>query len=376
MLINLKIKKALIIGAGKVAKQKADVLNKCGVEFEIIAKEKIDNFPYDVTLKEFEISDLNGYDVVIDATGNENVTKLLLENKNFLLNVVDKPEFCDFYFGSIAKKGDLEVCVSSNGKSPRLTQVIRDRIERILPDSFELDRKKDYETIKKETSKVFLIGCGSGDTDLLTIRAYNTLKTLDVALYDHLINPEILDLLPENCEKIYVGKEKGKHSRKQEEINALILKYAKEGKIVGRLKSGHPFIYGRGAEELEAITKEGINVEVVEGLSSAISAPTFAGIPLTIRGKKDTVLIVSAHLRDKRINLDWIEELKKENLRIVVLMGLSRARHIQKKALEIGIDPLKKVAIINSLKKQVIKTTLENFAKKAKEMEKPAVIVF
>jgi uroporphyrin-III C-methyltransferase/precorrin-2 dehydrogenase/sirohydrochlorin ferrochelatase len=376
MLINLKIKKALIIGAGKVAKQKADVLNKCNIDFDVIAKEKIDEFTYPVKIKEFEISDLNNYDIVIDATGNEEITKKLVKNKKFLLNVVDKPEFCDFYFGSIAKKDDLEVCVSSNGKSPRLTQVIRDRVERILPDSFEIDRSKDYETIKNETSKVFLIGCGSGDTDLLTIRAYNTLKTLDVALYDHLINPEILDLLPKACEKIYVGKIKGKHSRKQKEINELILKYAKNGKIVGRLKSGHPFIYGRGAEELEAITKEGINVEVVEGLSSAISAPTFAGIPLTIRGKKDTVLIVSAHLRGKRINLEWIEELRKDNLRIVVLMGLSRSRHIQKKALEIGIDPLKKVAIINSLKKQVVKTTLENLAKKAKEIEKPAVIVF
>ncbi|WP_024790636.1 MULTISPECIES: uroporphyrinogen-III C-methyltransferase [unclassified Lebetimonas] len=376
MLINLKIKKALIIGAGKVAKQKADVLNKCYVEFDVIAKEKIDEFNYPVKIKEFEISDLNNYDIVIDATGNEEITKKLVKNKKFLLNVVDKPKFCDFYFGSIAKKDDLEVCVSSNGKSPRLTQVIRDRVERILPDSFEIDRSKDYETIKNETSKVFLIGCGSGDTDLLTIRAYNTLKTLDVALYDHLINPEILDLLPKACEKIYVGKIKGKHSRKQEEINEFILKYAKNGKIVGRLKSGHPFIYGRGAEELEAITKEGINVEVVEGLSSAISAPTFAGIPLTIRGKKDTVLIVSAHLRGKRINLEWIEELRKDNLRIVVLMGLSRSRHIQKKALEIGIDPLKKVAIINSLKKQVVKTTLENLVKKAKEIEKPAVIVF
>jgi len=375
MLINLKIKKALIIGAGEVAKQKADVLNRCGVKFEVIAKEKIDNFPYNVKLKEFGIDDTKGFDVVIDATGNEEVTKTLLKNKNFLLNVVDKPEYCDFYFGSIAKKGDLEVCVSSNGKSPRLTQVIRDRIEKILPEDFKIDRKKSYETIKKETSKVFLIGCGS-EVDLLTIRAYNTLKTLDIALYDHLINPEILEVLPEGCEKIYVGKTKGKHSKKQEEINELIIQYAKSGKIVGRLKAGHPFIYGRGAEEVEAITKEGINVEVVEGLSSAISAPTIAGIPLTIRGKKDSVLIVSAHLKGKRINLDWIDELKKENLRIVVLMGLSRAKHIQKKALKIGIDPNKEVALINTLKNQIIKTTLENLEEKAKEIEKPTVIIF
>jgi len=288
MLINLVNKKFLIIGASNVAKQKCDVLAKMGEEFKVIAKEKIDDFPYDVEIKEFEIKDTKGFDVVIDASDNEEVTKKLLENKNFLLNVVDKPEYCDFYFGSIAKKGNLSILVSSNGTAPRLTQVIRDRCERILGD-FEVNRDMNYEEIKKKSAKAFLIGCGPGALDLLTIRAFNTLKTLEVALYDHLVNPEILELLPKECEKIYVGKQKGKHSRKQDEINELILKYLQEGKIVGRLKGGHPFVFGRGAEELEFLTKSGFEVEVIEGLSSAVSAPTNAGIPLTIRGEKEAL---------------------------------------------------------------------------------------
>lgn len=376
MLVNLKIKRALIIGAGKVAKQKADVLSKCGVEFEVVAKEVGENFDYPVKIKEFEIEDTKGFDVVIDATGNKDVTNELLKNKHFLLNVVDKPEFCDFYFGSIAKKEDIEVCVSSNGKMPRLTQVVRDRIEKILPGSFEIDRKKTYEEVKKDTGKVFLIGCGPGALDLLTIRAYNTLKVLDVALYDHLVNPEILELLPESCEKIYVGKEKGKHSKKQEEINKILISKVKEGKIVGRLKGGHPFVFGRGYEEFLALSSEGIEVEVVEGLSSAISAPTEGLIPLTLRGQKDSFIVVSAHLRGARINLNWVDLLFRENIRVVVLMGLSRRSEIRQKALEIGISPDREVYIISNATKnqEIIKTTLQNLDKvKAK---KPAVIVF
>jgi len=375
--ILLKPKKVLIIGAGKVAKGKADVLNRLGVDFEVVAKEVSEDFHYPVREKEFEIEDTKGFDVVIDATGNDEVTKKLLKNKNFLLNVVDKPEVCDFYFGSIAKNENLLVMVSSKGKTPRLTQVVRDRIERILPKA-DVDRKESYEEMKKKTAKVFLIGCGPGAVDLLTIRAYNTLKTLDVALYDHLINPEILELLPIHCERVYVGKEKGKHSKSQDEINELILKYAKDGKIVGRLKGGHPFVFGRGYEEFEAIANEGFEVEVVEGLTSAISAPTEAMIPVTQRGKKDSFIVVSAHLKGARVNLNWVDLLLRENIRVVVLMGLSRVKDIQKKALDMGVDEKKEVYIVSNATKntKVIKTMLKNLVIEAKKAEKPAVIIF
>jgi uroporphyrin-III C-methyltransferase/precorrin-2 dehydrogenase/sirohydrochlorin ferrochelatase len=372
--ILLKPKKVLIIGAGKVAKWKADVLDSLGVEFEVVAKEGSDGFNYPVRVKEFEIEDTKGFDVVIDASGNDEVTNMLLKNKNFLLNVVDKPEFCDFYFGSIAKNDNLIVMVSSKGKAPRLTQVVRDRIERILPNK-EVNRKESYKEINKKTGKVFLIGCGPGAVDLLTIRAYNTLKVLDVALYDHLVNPEILELLPQGCERVYVGKEKGKHSKKQHEINELIIKYAKEGKIVGRLKGGHPFVFGRGYEEFESIVKEGFEVEVVEGLTSAISAPTEALIPITQRGKKDSFIVVSAHLRGARVNLNWVDLLLRENIRVIVLMGISRRADIKREALNIGVDENREVTIISNAtyKKEIIKTTLKELDKvKAK---RPGVIV-
>ena len=148
-------------------------------------------------------------------------------------------------------------------------------------------------------------------------------------MYDHLISEEILELI--ECERVYVGKEKGKHSKKQEEINEIILEYAKKGKVVGRLKSGDPFIFGRGYEELIAISKEGFNVEVIPGISS-VSALSAVNLPLTARGISSSFSVYSAHLRGNRINLDWVEELKKKNHTVVVLMGLSRAKHIAKKA--------------------------------------------
>jgi len=385
MLINLVNKKILLIGGGEVAYQKAKSLIKQKENFKVISKEFIFELKellrenkIEFVKKEIQKEDLKGFDVIIDATGNEKVKKFLLENKDFLLNVVDEPKFCDFYFGSVARKGEISVLVSSSAKAPRLTQVIRDRIERILEDS-QLNRKCSYEEFKKDTSKVFLIGCGPGAVDLLTIRAYNSIRTLEVALYDHLINPEILKLLPKSCEKIYVGKQKGKHSFKQEEINKLILKYAKEGKIVGRLKSGHPFVFARGAEEFEFLTQNGINVEVIEGISSAFCAPSVANIPLTKRDEKKSFMVVSAHLKGNKINLDWVEYLKDESIRVVVLMGLSRVFHIQKRAFELNIDENKKVAIISNASlpnQEVIYTTLKDLVIEAKKAKKPAVLVF
>jgi len=388
--ILLKNQKVLLIGGGKVALQKAKVLKENGIEFRIVAKEilaNISEFCDDIIVKEFEESDLKE-SIVIDATGNEKVTKKLIEfkkRKNFLLNVVDKPQFCDFYFMALINRGDLKIGISSNGASPSAAQFVRDEIKNILPENIEevLKGKKELrikgiidKNLTKLKAKLYLIGAGPGDVELLTIKALKIIKKCDVILYDHLISEEILELV--ECEKVYVGKEKGKHSKKQEEINEIILDYLKKGKIVGRLKSGDPFIFGRGYEELEAITKEGFNVEVIPGISSATAISHF-NLPITSRGVSKSFSVHSAHLKGNRLNLDWIEELKKKNHTIVVLMGLSRARHIAKKALEIGIDENCPVAIISNITRKnqkIIKTDIKSLTEAAKTAEKPAILVF
>ena len=377
--IVLKPKKVLIVGAGSVALQKAKVLKQNKIKFKIIAQDVIENFPFKVKKKTFQKKDTKGFDVVIDATGNKKVTKKLLKKKSYLLNVVDNQKVCDFYFGSLVQNDTLKILVSSSGASPRLTQVLRDRIEKILPNSFEVDRALSYEQIYKKTGKLFLIGCGAGDAELLTLKAYKTLQTLDIVLYDHLVGDDVLEFLPKGCKKVFVGKEKGKHYKTQEEINELILKYTQKGKIVGRLKGGHPYLFARGYEEYLEATKVGIDVEIVEGLSSAFSAPTMANIPLTFREQKDSLLIVSAHLKHNRVNVEWVEQLKNKKRRIVVLMGLSRAKEIVEKAKELDIDLNTKVALISHATlptQKVITTTLKKLQKTAQKVQKPAIMVF
>lgn len=228
-------------------------------------------------------------------------------------------------------------------------------------------------------SQVFLVGCGLGDVELLTIKAYNIIQSVDVILYDYLISDEIMQIIPEKTVKIYVGKEKDNHSKPQEEINELILQYVKKGLTVARLKSGDPFIFGRGAEELFYLTQEGIKTEVVPGISSSISAPLMANIPVTARGYASSFTVVSAHLKGNKINLDWIDLLHKKNHTVVVLMGLTCVKNIVHEAQSQGIDIDKPVAIISNasrVNQSVQICTLSNLEEEAVHALKPAIIVF
>ena len=227
--------------------------------------------------------------------------------------------------------------------------------------------------------KVYLIGCGTGDPELLTIKAYKAIKSLDVALIDHLISDEIVKLIPEKTKIIYVGKQKGKLSIKQEDINKLMLEFASKGLVVGRLKSGDPYIFGRGAEEASFLMSQGIEVEVIPGISSATGGLLVAGLTPTARGYATNFSVVSAHLAGNRFNKDWIPLLKMENHTTVVLMGLSRAKQIKEEALKIGVSEDLPVAIISNASRKnqkVITTNLKDLDEKAKLAEKPAILVF
>jgi len=215
--------------------------------------------------------------------------------------------------------------------------------------------------------------------ELLTIKGYKIIKSVDVVLYDHLISKEIMAEVPKDVKKIYVGKQKDFHSKSQEEINKLILKYAKKGLRVARLKSGDPFVFGRGAEEMANVVKAGIECEVVSGISSSISGCSQALIPITSRGYSAGFTVVSAHLKGNNINLDWIDILKKENHTVVVLMGLSRVAKIVDEALKIGIDKNKPCAIVSNASRKdqtVVITKLKKLVKKSVGIKRPAILVF
>lgn len=227
--------------------------------------------------------------------------------------------------------------------------------------------------------KLYLIGCGPGDADLLTLKALKSIEKLDIALIDHLLTQEIIDLIPPRTKVVFVGKEKGKHSFPQSEINAMITDYAHQGYTVGRLKCGDPYIFGRGTEEAIYASQNGIETEVIPGISSALSGPLSAGIAPTARGVSTGVSVVSAHLSGDRVNLSWIPMLGASDHTTVVLMGLSRTRQIVKEALDQGVDDTLPVAIISNAttaNQSSIITTLGELISASKGAPKPAILVF
>ena len=397
--ILLKNQKILLIGGGNVALQKAQVLSENEMDFRIISEtlnKEIKKFSSKILQKRFKLKDIEDEQIIIDATGNPKVVKKLVKYKKkhpILLNVVDVPSLCDFYFMALTKNKPLQIAVSSNGASPTAAKYFRDECERLIPKDITayLEEKQqqrdtgiiDVDQTKKELAsqktKVFLVGCGIGDPELLTLKAFKIIKYADVVLYDHLVSDEIMALVPKGTKKIYVGKQQGYHSKSQEKINALIIKHAKKGRVVARLKSGDPFVFGRGAEELSDLVNEKINAEVVPGISSSISGPLMGNIPITARGYASGFTVVSAHLKGNSVNLDWVELLGKENHTVVVLMGLSRVNEIVEEAKRLGISKKKPCAIISNASRpnqKVVATTMKRLIKDAKDIERPAILVF
>ena len=389
----------LLIGGGKVALQKAEVMMRNEIVFSIISdqfEEAFEKISVPQSKKKFSPLDAENFEIIIDATGSSDVRKSLLAlklEKNFLLNVVDVPEVCDFFFAALIEKGPLKVAVSSSGASPTIAQTVRNKIADILPEGLSdltqksmLDRNlgiinsdETRQETKKMLSKVYLIGCGTGDAELLTIKAYKLIQSVDLVLVDKLVSDEILALIPAKTKKIYVGKAKGEHSMKQEQINKLLVNYAQEGLQIARLKSGDPFIFGRGSEEALALVEAGVEVEIIPGISSALAGPSSAGIAPTARGYAAGVSIVSAHLANNLDNLDWVDFLAKENHTTIVLMGLSKAQKITKAALALGIREDLDVALISNASRanqKTITTTLKQLPQKALEVERPAIMVF
>ncbi len=225
--------------------------------------------------------------------------------------------------------------------------------------------------------KVYIVGAGPGRRDLLTLRALEVIREADIILYDDLIG-EVLDVLRDTgAELISVGKRRGEHKFEQEEINKMLVHFAREGKRVVRLKGGDPFVFGRGGEEAEFLAKEGIEFEYVPGISSAIAVPGCAGIPITHRRYDPAVVFITGQESRERMNWDALAKL---NATIVVLMGLHRIEDICRNLIENGKEADTPVAVIEkglSKKERVVVGTLRDIADKVKaeSLSGPAVIV-
>ncbi|CAM3943333.1 uroporphyrinogen-III C-methyltransferase [Shewanella aquimarina] len=194
--------------------------------------------------------------------------------------------------------------------------------------------------------KVWLVGAGPGDIELLTLKAYRILKKADVVLFDALVSEEILALAPKDAELIAVGKRAGKHSAAQEEINQLLVTKAYTRKNVVRLKGGDPFIFGRGGEELETLVEAGVEFEVVPGITAASGTSAYAGIPLTHRDHAQGVTFITGHCKLESCPMDWQAYANSANT-LVVYMGILNAASIQDGLISAGRSPNTPVAIVS-----------------------------
>lgn len=305
------------------------------------------------------------------------------------VNVIDRPAFCDFSFGSIVNRSPLVIGVSTDGAAPVFAQAIRAKLEAMLPQgfarwadaaqhwrsrlrasglSFNARRRfwqlftalaiknptrapvaADYDLLRAQTAgegdlpergSVTLVGAGPGDPELLTLRAVRALQSADVILIDDLVAPAILDFARREAKKMLVGKTGGAPSCKQEEINAMMITLAKAGKRVVRLKGGDPLIFGRAGEEIEACRAAGIVVEVVPGVSAAQGAAARLGVSLTHRHAARRLQFVTGHAADGKLpqDIDW-KSLADPSVTTAVYMPTRTLAELSARAIAEGLDP-------------------------------------
>ncbi|MCU7914782.1 MAG: siroheme synthase CysG [Candidatus Thiodiazotropha sp. (ex Gloverina cf. vestifex)] len=379
--LDIKNKQCLVVGGGSVAERKTASLLKSGADVTLVAPELTHNLTtwrdmgqLTHQAREFSAQDLDGCHLVIAATDQPAVNRLISELANEQrtpVNVVDQPELCSFILPSVIDRSPVVAAISTGGASPVLARLIRTRLESMIPAGYgrlaELcnrfrqrvketfakpaDRRLFWERIlesgvaerifsghdaeanelmekalantrlSQDIGEVYLVGAGPGDPDLLTFRALRLMQQADVVVYDRLVAKPILEMTRHDAEHIYVGKERDKHTMRQEEINKLLASLAKQGKRVLRLKGGDPFIFGRGGEEIDTLAAEGVPFQVIPGITAAAGCASYAGIPLTHRDYAQSVTFVTGHLKDGTMNLNW-PMLAQPNQTIVFYMGL------------------------------------------------------
>jgi len=410
--LKLEGRRCLVVGAGTVAEGKIRSLLRAGALVQVVAPEavaRVKEWALDGTInwmaRGFESNDLDGVFLVIAATSSPELNAQIFSQagtKNVLCNSVDDPEHCHFYYPAVVNRGDLQIAISTNGRSPALAQRLRQELEEQFGPEYEawlkeLGAARDQLTAKKvaleprrkllhelasreafanrnealragdplaATGAVFLVGAGPGDPELLTLKAAKAIRSADVVLHDELVSAEILRLIPPTSQVINVGRRSGKKSAGQDEINRLLVQHALMGLQVVRLKGGDPFIFGRGGEELQALREAGLHVEVVPGITAAMGAAAAVQIPLTHRDVSSTLIFVtgSSKQQDQIANLpDRIPS----NATVVVYMPGSDLASLSARLRSSGVAAETPCAIIVSATREserVHVTTVANLA--------------
>jgi uroporphyrin-III C-methyltransferase / precorrin-2 dehydrogenase / sirohydrochlorin ferrochelatase len=378
--LKLAGERVLVVGGGEVALRKIRLLRRAEARVEIVARELHPELVQEgqrARAAEFTPALLDGCRLAVAATDdaalNARVAAAARE-RGIPVNVVDDAAASTYITPSIVDRAPVLIAVSSGAAAPLLARRLREQIEGLVPAAYgriatflaamrgrlkaaPLEQRRavteqfldgvgcqrllagDAASAERTleqllagrapagagylvgAGEVYLVGAGPGDPDLLTFRALRLMQQADVVLYDRLVAPKILDLVRRDAERIFVGKGPKQHQLSQQDINVLLVRLAREGRRVLRLKGGDPFIFGRGGEEIESLAAEGIAFQVVPGITAANGCAAYAGIPLTHRDYAQSVVFVTGHARqDGQLELDW-PALAKKGQTIVFYMG-------------------------------------------------------
>jgi uroporphyrin-III C-methyltransferase / precorrin-2 dehydrogenase / sirohydrochlorin ferrochelatase len=436
---DIRGRRCLVVGGGEIGARKAGLLLRAGADVyvcdpalgetlsQLRAAKQVQHYA-----ERFRIEMLEGCVLVFAATGDEQTNRQVSEAaraRGIPVNVVDRPELCTFIMPSIVDRSPVIAAVSTGGSAPVLSRLLRARLETLIPHAYgklatlvaefrsavkvrvknPMQRRRFWESVLEGPvgeqmmagqeadaraalqgalaavddelplqGAVYLVGAGPGDPDLLTFRALRLMQQADVVVYDRLVSKPVLDLVRREALQIYAGKERDKHVLPQEDINQLLVRLAREGKRVVRLKGGDPFVFGRGGEEIDTLAQEGIPFEVVPGITAANGCAAYAGIPLTHRDYAHSVVFATGHLKDGSLNLNW-RALIQPNQTLVFYMGLYGVEPICRQLIVRGMDPNMPAALVQqgtTPRQRVVVGTLQTLAKLVEQAQiKPPTLI-
>ena len=438
--LKLQDQPCLVVGGGAVAFRKTQQLLTAGAKIIVVAPEIVSSLNklrksgqinhYEQSFDEACLQDMK---LVIAATDDMQLNNMIAQqakSKNILVNVVDNPDTSTFIMPSVIDRSPVMVAVSTGGASPILARLLRARLESLIPSSygklatliaqFRNEVKQHYPNIRERrrfwehvlqgpvaemlyagqdkkalsslekqlneklpkvesAGEVYLVGGGPGDPDLLTFRALRLMQQADVVLYDRLVAPEIVELVRKDAERIYVGKERDNHALPQGEINQLLVDLAKQGNRVLRLKSGDPFIFGRGGEEIDLLFENNIPFQIVPGITAASGCAAYAGIPLTHRDYAQSCLFITGHLKDGTTNLNWASLVQPKQT-LAVYMGTHGLDILSRELIKHGLPGSTQAAIVQqgtTRKQCVYTTTVKELSKiqKKHDVKPPNMII-
>ena len=423
--LDLRQRLTVVVGGGAVALRKVELLLKAGARVRVVAPAlhpelalHRDASRIELRATPFEPGAIDGAALVIAATDDPGVNRAAAAAgaaRGIFVNVVDDGAASSCIMPAIVDRSPIVVAIGSSGESPTLARRVRTQLEALLPSRLgdlarlagrararvqqalpDIDQRRQFwdrlfagsiasqvfagheaeaeamldaqlaNAATPPPGEVYLIGAGPGDPDLLTLRALQLLQQSDVVLYDRLVSQAVLDRVRRDAERVYVGKESGKHRVTQQRIHALLLEYAQQGLRIARLKGGDPFVFGRGGEEIDALVAAGIPVTVVPGITAALGAASSAGLPLTQRGLAQSVTFVTAQGEGAE-TLNW-QSLSAPGQTVVFYMGISQLPRIVGRLLEHGAPSVRPVAIIERAtlpEQRVIAGTLGDISDRA-----------